>query len=80
MESNKLRRSRDLFRSVRRVTEVSAVEKTKANWMSIDDCFPYYSPFSPFSDPKITMELSDHDQSQANSEEVNPYSSFENLQ
>ena len=38
--------------------------------MSIEDCFSYYSPFSPFSEPKITMEFPDHDQSQINSEEV----------
>jgi len=66
MESNKLKRSRDLLlvygdnRIINSGTE-------KARWMSIEDCFSYYSPFSEL---KITMEFPDHDQGQINSEEV----------
>ena len=71
MENNKLRRSRDcLMVSGENRSLVISSGKDKAIWMSIDDCFSYYSPFSPFSESKITMELPDHDQSQINSEEV----------
>ena len=70
MENDKLSKSRDLSRSVRRITEIISSGKDTARWMSIDDFFSYYSPFSPFSEPKITMDPPDQDQGQINPEEV----------
>lgn len=70
MVNDKLSRSCDQSHSVRRITEIISSGKDTARWMSVDDFFSYYSPFSPFSEPKITMDLPDQDQGQINSEEV----------